>query len=354
MPTKQLKVLIVDDSLTVRTNLVHMINNTSDLCVVGEAANGKQAVNMATALHPDVILMDVFMPEMGGLEATEEIMHRMPTPIVVISGSVDEKEANLAFKAINSGALTAIRKPPGPRDPGYDIEVKELINTVRAMASVQVIHRWKSEAAKPVLRPTPTVVVADPGVSPKIVAIVASTGGPSALSEIIHNLPAEFPLPVVIVQHMTGEFIPSLVTWLNSITPLNVKVADQDELPRSGTVYIAPGDKHLRITRNLRFDLNRYPDALPHIPSGDIFLESVAQAYGFQAIGMVLTGMGDDGAIGLRALFDRGSMTIAQDEETSVVYGMPRRAAELGAVRHILPLAQIPNTLTELVKAGNP
>lgn len=345
-----LKVLVVDDSATVRTNLVHIINGAAGLSVVGEATSGKQAINMTNTLHPDVILMDVFMPEMDGLEATEEIMHVTPTPIVVISGNTDEKESNLAFKAINSGALTAIRKPPGPLDPDYEAEVRELINTVRAMATVRVIHRWKPEPVQPAAKPMPPITRHDPVGPAKIVAIVASTGGPSALSQIVQNLPGDFPLPVVIVQHITAEFIPSLVAWLSSITPLKVAIAKQGELPVPGTVYVAPGDKHLRLTRQLRFDLNRNPDKLPHIPSGDIFLDSIAQAYGHQAIGVVLTGMGDDGAAGLRALYDKGSWTIAQDEATSVVYGMPHRAAELGGARHILPLPQIATALIELAR----
>jgi two-component system chemotaxis response regulator CheB len=262
----------------------------------------------------------------------------------MVSGSGDDIETNLAFKAIDCGALTAIRKLPGLHDPNYESDLKNLLNTVRAMSAVRVIHRWKPEPASKSAAPTilPQIV------APQIVAIVASTGGPSALSDIIHHLPADFRLPIVIVQHITADFIPSLVDWLSSVTSLKVMIARQGDLPRPGSVYLAPGDAHLRLTKGLRFELNKSPDSMLHRPSGDIFLTSVAQAYAAQAIGIVLTGMGEDGAHGLRAMYDKGAYTIAQDEATSVVYGMPCRAAELGAVQQILPLSQIAGVLTKL------
>ncbi len=353
MPIKLIKVLIVDDSPTARTMFRHIINSEPDLRVVGEALNGRQAVKMAGELRPDIILMDAVMPDMDGLEATREIMHLAPTPIVIVSSSTDEKEANLAFKAFSNGALTAIRKPPGPRDPDYQDGLKEIVTTLRTMASVQVIHRWKADPAPAVIQSSSNMLFSDLAATPKIVAIVASTGGPSALSEIVGHLPIDFPLPVVIVQHITADFIPSLVTWLNSVTPLNVSIAQNAIIPRPGHIYVAPGDVHLRLTRGLRFELNRTPDSVPHIPSGDIFLESIAQAYGTQAIGIVLTGMGEDGARGLHAMSGKGALTIAQDEATSVVYGMPGQAVALGAARYILPLSQIAPVLAELMKARN-
>lgn len=353
MSIRQIKVLVADDSPTARAHLVQIVNSDPGLSVVGEATNGKQAIKMTAALHPEVILMDIFMPDMDGFEATREIMHHTPTPIVMVSGSVDKRESSLAMQAISNGALTAIRKPPASRDPNYQAEVKELLNTVRSMADVHVIHHFKPEPLKPLVHPAPAMTEVYATVSPKLVAIVSSTGGPTALCEILRGLSGDFPLPVAIVQHISSDFIPSLVSWLDSITPLAVKVAMHGELPQPGTVYVAPGGTHLRITKRLRFDLNGSPEAVPHIPSGDVFLESVAQAYGSQAIGLVLTGMGEDGARGLRAMYDKGALTLAQDEATSVVYGMPRQAKEIGAVRQVLPLPQIASFLTELIIAGN-
>jgi two-component system chemotaxis response regulator CheB len=352
MQSNVLKVLIVDDSPTARNILTHVINREPDIHVIGEAANGRQAIKLTTSLHPDIILMDIFMPEMDGLEAIQEIMHTEPTPIVVMSGGDQELDSNLKFKAISGGALTAIKKLPGPRDPNYPDESKALVNTLRSMAAVRVIHRWKAEAQpKPVmLGGLPPQLPFTPG-APKIVAIVASTGGPSAINEILQRLPSNFPLPIVIVQHITADFIPSLIDWLKTITTLEVALARQGGLPVPGTVYIAPGDTHLRLTRGLRFDLNRNPETLLHIPSGDVFLSSVAQAYGTQAIGVVLTGMGDDGARGLREMYDKGACTLAQDEATSVVYGMPQQATVIGAVQKIVPISLMANVLIELVKA---
>ena len=341
------KVLIADDSPTARQMLVHLISNASDMSVIGEANNGKQAVRLACDLHPDVILMDLVMPEMDGLEATREIMHLAPTPIVMISGSLETNETTIAFQAIRVGALTAVQKPIGPHDIDHPTQVKILLNTVRAMASVKVIHHWQEQRIPASSQPLPFKATA-----PRLVAVAASTGGPAALAEIIQNLPADFVLPIVIVQHIAPDFVFSLREWLSGITPLKIEIAQRGEKVLPGHIYLAPGDAHLCLTTRESFEFDPDQHGEPHMPSANMLLTSVARSYGAQAVGVVLTGMGNDGARGLRAMFDAGAFTIAQDEATSVVYGMPREAVELGAVRCVVPLPEIAQALVDLSIIG--
>jgi two-component system chemotaxis response regulator CheB len=337
-----LKVLIADDSPTARQALSYIVHAAGDMKVVGEARNGREAVHMTEELRPDVVLMDITMPEMDGLEATGEIMHVAPTPIVIVSGTLEGRETEIAFQAIKAGALTVMPKPAGPGSPGFMTEATRLQNTVRAMAGVSVIHHWRRRPERP---QKPHGI--PERVQPEIVVIVSSTGGPAALSEIIGGLPAHFPLPLVIVQHIAPDFLPSLVKWLDTVTPLKVALANPGEQPRAGYVHIAPGQAHLCFGPDRRFRLDHNTPAR-HIPSGDVLFESAAKVYGARAVGVVLTGMGDDGARGLRALFEAGAFTIAQDEASSAVYGMPREAVTLGGACEVLPLADIPSMLVNV------
>ncbi len=342
-----LKVLVVDDSATARQMLVYLIGSTSDMSVIGEAANGKQAVQLACKLHPDVILMDLVMPDMDGLEATREIMDLSPAPIVMMSASLETNEANIAFQAIRMGALMAVQKPRGPHHPDHTTQVRTFLNTVRAMASVKVIHHWQRQDIPASSKPIEFKIVA-----PRLVAIAASTGGPAALAEITQNLPADFMLPIVIVQHIASDFVFSLRDWLSGITPLKIEIAQKGKTPLPGHIYLAPGDAHLSLTTAQSFDLDLEQHGELHMPSGNVLLASVARSYGAHAIGVVLTGMGSDGAHGLQAMHEAGAFTIAQNEATSVVYGMPREAVELGAVRQILPVQAIARTLIALTAIG--
>jgi two-component system chemotaxis response regulator CheB len=353
--TQPLKVLVADDSPTARLLMTAMIEGAPDMRVVGQATNGTEAVTLARQQQPDVILMDIVMPGLDGLEATREIMHDTPTPIVLVSATLDTREADIAFQAINAGALTVQQKPAGVNHPSHKIEAARLLSTLRAMAGVHVIHHWKRHTTQSA-SPVPAAPAHLPrqldqaaqGTHPELVAIVSSTGGPAALREILQALPADFGLPVVVVQHIAADFVPSLAQWLPHITPLAVTIAEQGGVPEPRRVYLAPGGVHLRLNRARRFVLGPEPSGGAHIPSGDVLFESVAASYGKQAIGVILTGMGSDGARGLLAMRQAGALTIAQDEATSVVYGMPREAAALGAVQQILPLPEIAGVLTYL------
>jgi two-component system, chemotaxis family, protein-glutamate methylesterase/glutaminase len=339
------KILVVDDSRTTRLMMTQLINRTPDMIVIGEAENGQEAIRLVAELAPHAILMDVIMPQIDGLEATRQIMASHPTPIILVSASYDSTEADVAFKAMKAGTLTVLRKPglDAPND-----EIINLLSTIRAMSSVHVIHhRSQNTAPRPAVS-APVMMVE----RPQIVAIAASTGGPAALSEILWNLPSHFGLPVVIVQHITSDFVPSLVGWLNQLCKLPVQVARQGETVSPGVVYIAAGGAHLRVSAHHTFVMNTTPQTARFMPSCDILLESIARAYGNRAVGMVLTGMGDDGARGLLAMAQAGAFTIAQDENSSTVFGMPGEAVRLGAARQVLPLSKIAPILTSLSKLG--
>ena len=335
----KLKVLVVEDSRTVRHLMVDLINQTPDMQVIAEAADGSEALDLTAKLGPDVILMDVVMPRMDGLEATRQIMQTRPTPIVLISATLGSSETDIAFKAIKAGALTVLQKPASGNAEGNS----SLLSTVRAMAGVRVIHHWDNS------QPYRTLPLPSNGASkPSIVAIAASTGGPAALSEIIWHLPDNFTLPIVIVQHITADFVPSLVGWLNRVSKNPVQIARHGERILPGVIYFAPSDNHLFVSKKQTFVVGSSPKVTQFMPSADIMLESVAQSYGARAIGIVLTGMGDDGALGLQAMRRAGAITVAQDEASSVVFGMPGEAIRLGAARHVLALPKIAPILASL------
>ena len=340
-----LKVLVVDDSLTARQLLTSIINRSGDMEVVGEASNGEQAYRLVSELSPDVLLMDIVMPKLDGLDATRKIMQTTPLPIVLITSGLDVNETGIAFQAMQAGALSVLQKPSA-MNPA---EINHVRNTVRSMSQVKVIHHYTRHYHQ-----SSNVNLSSdrPAIKPEVVAIASSTGGPAALAHILSNLPATFPLPILIVQHISGDFVESLAKWLEQVCPLNVRVAKGGELPRTGDVYIAPGNAHLYVKSSGRLALDTVLGSWRYMPSCDVLLHSVAEVYPARSIGIVLTGMGDDGADGLRALYTTGALTCAQDEDTSVVYGMPYEAVQRGGAQHVLPLDEIASFLQRTVGKG--
>jgi two-component system, chemotaxis family, protein-glutamate methylesterase/glutaminase len=336
MAQQVFRVLIADDSAVMRRLLLTTLESEEDLRVVGAARDGAEAVRLCHSLRPDVVIMDINMPVMDGLLATRKILEQGAVPIIVLSGYVGDPSSQMAFEAISVGALAVVAKPTGPDEPEYRRMHDELVRLVRSMATVKMVTR-PVESAVPIqpkaAHNTPTHV--------RAVGIVAATGGPAALHFMLRRLPSTFPAPILIVQHITRGFVPGLVEWLSAYSGLDVRMAEDGEIPQPGQALFAPDDYHMRVNARGLIVLSDEDPVDGLRPSGNVLLRSVARAYGAQAVGVVLTGLGTDGAAGLLTIKNAGGQTIAQDEETSVVYGMPREAATLGAAQEVLALDRI-------------
>lgn len=339
-----IRVLIAEDSITVRELLRELMRGSGDMTVVGEVGDGVEAVAMTKALRPDVVVMDIAMPKMDGFEATRQIMIEAPTPIVVVSASYDVRDVQVSMHAIRAGALTAIPKPCGPLSPQFEEDGRQFIETIRLMSQVKVVRRWADSAGGP--RPA---VVAPPSVRPKVVAIAASTGGPGAVHQVIADLPADFPVPILLVQHISPGFVHGLAAWLNTAGPLRVQVASDQEQLRPATVYVAPDGRHLGVARRSQIALADTPAINRFRPSANHLFSSVADEFGKSAVAVMLTGMGDDGCAGLAAIRREGGRIVVQDEKTSVVFGMPGAAVQAGLADWTLPIQEIAVTLRSLV-----
>jgi two-component system chemotaxis response regulator CheB len=340
-------VLVVEDSITTRRFLVDLINGTPALMVVGEASDGLEAVQMVEELHPDVVSMDIQMPRMDGLQATQQIMAKTPTPIVVVSASLGQREVDVAMLSIEAGALAAVEKPTAA--PDAEAKRREYIRMLRLMAGVRVIRRRPYEILL-TLPANPPEIRSDTKNRPEIVVIGASAGGPAALAQVLSRLPRNFPLPVLVVQHLSADFVPGLTDWLKRRCDLPVLMALAGETPQPSQVWIAPGGKHIALSKDRQVVLDSEQGRYRHQPSVDVLFESAARVYGPRAIAVLLTGMGDDGAEGMAALRARGARTLVQDQESCVVFGMPAAAIERRAVEYVLPLQQIPTALIELAQ----
>lgn len=349
-----INVLVVDDSPTVREALVVMLQTASDFQVVGQARDGQEAALLTARLRPDVITMDIRMPRVDGLEATRLIMSTVPTPIVVVANHIYESDLNIAFNAIAAGALTVVEKPQGLIMSDFTAVRDQLVNTVRLMADVPVIHHWRKEshgvAPAPALQ-APAPVTLGPRQHLEIVGIASSTGGPGALATILRALPADFTLPIIIVQHITKGFVAGLANWLNHETERQVVVAEHGLPLQPGRVFLAPDDYHIQINRQGIIQLSTDTPYRGLRPSANFLFRSLAQAYGPHAAGLILTGMGDDGVDGLEELHTAGGITLAQDEASCIVYGMPREAVARQAIDHVLALEQIAPTLSRWTSA---
>ena len=339
-----IRVLIVDDNAVARDLLTQILLSAGSFEIVAEAKDGLQAVELARRLRPDLILMDIHMPNMDGFEATQEIMIAAPTPIVIVSASTMVHEVEVAMRALRAGALTLLLKPPGPNSPDFEEASQELIDVLRTMSDVKVVRRISPKTTKNSL-PEPTFVAARHVQHSKtnfdICVIAASTGGPPALQKLLMEIPVEFPVPILLVQHMAAGFLEGFVRWLDSSVQLRVKSAVADELMRRGTVYVGPENQHMGISADGRIALSGEPRIGGFRPSATHLFQSAADAYGARTLALILTGMGTDGLDGLQAIHKVGGTIFAQDEATSVVYGMPSAAVAAGIVSRILPLDEI-------------
>jgi len=344
---QQIKVLVVDDSRVVAEFLTHLLNSDRGIRVVGVARNGEEAVEAARSMSPDVITMDIHMPGMNGYEATRKIMETCPTPIVIVSGSLKIDEVAGNFHAIEAGALAVAQRPNGVGQPQYEEVAQELLKMVKLMSEVKVVRRWPRSkyASGPAAIPE---IVKSKGTI-RVVAIGASTGGPLVLQTILSELPKNFAAPVLIVQHMAHGFVHGFAEWLGHTSGFPVRVATDGESLKPGCAYIAPDDFHMGVGpgNTIRLAADILENGMR--PSVSFLFRSVGAMFGSNAAGVLLTGMGKDGAEELKTLKDAGAITLAQDRETSVVFGMPNQAILLDAAMYVLPPDGIARTLATIV-----
>ena len=343
VPVGRIRVLIVEDSRVIREFLEHIIGHDPRLQIVGSVGSGEEALRVLDSAAPDVISMDIRLPGMDGFETTERIMSERPTPIVVVSATVECEELRITMKALRAGALSVLEKPPGTSSVEYEALAERMCTQLAIMSQVRVVRRRASAAP---LRQLERRVPASRR-DYRMLGIVSSTGGPSALVQLLGGLPPDFPLPIALVQHITASFLEGFASWLESVCPFPVVIVRDSVLPKPGKVYLATPDRHLRMEGGY-LQVGLGDPVCAQRPSGTVLLKSLAKAFGVNALGVVLTGMGEDGAEGLLQIKKSGGYTIAEDESTAVVYGMPAEAVRLGGVSESLPLPAIAPRITEL------
>ena len=383
-----IKVLIVEDSALVAEVLKDALESDKKVRVVGVASNGQQAIEMVPKLLPDLVTMDVWMPVMDGFATVEWIMANRPLPILVITSSKLKEDVQISLRMLAAGALDVMEKPSLSDEREWKRNRNELVSKVKLLSSVRVITHvkgklsnlpnYKSVASltsmppkatpqvpkvtEPEVNLTPTPVRKSAVELPnnhayyfpaathyRAIALASSTGGPSALLQVLQRLPANFPCPIFVVQHISQGFTQGLIDWLQREVRLRIRMGEDNLLPKAGEVIFAPDKRNLLLQPDLKVITNVEETSIL-CPNADALMYSMAQVYNGRAIGVVLTGMGNDGAKGLKSMYAAGAYTIAQDEGSSLIYGMPRAAAETGAAREVLPLDTIPTRLIELLQ----
>jgi len=342
----------------VQRTLLNLLEGESGIEVVGVASTGADAVAMCRELEPDLVTMDIFMPEMDGVEATEKIMEQCPTRIVIISSMVGSDNLRMSFEAMRAGAIEVIEKPHGVLSGNYGEVRQELIRVIRRLAVARPVGNVSLIPPAPDSDPPapPTTAGREPtavlrrgdfpaGYTPTLICIGGSTGAPAVLVEVFSKLPADFPIPIVVAQHIALGFAKGMVDWLDSTVEPRVKLAEHRERARPGTVLVCPDDRHIDIREGGIIRLRPPKDRIKYVPSITRFFQSAADSMGPDVLGVVLSGMGSDGSEGLLALRQAGGVTLAQDEETSVVWGMPKIANELGAVMRVVAPSKLSTIL---------
>lgn len=348
-----IKVLIVDDSQVARDFLGNIFSTYSEFEVVGAVPDGEIALETARQKQPDVITMDIHMPRMDGFEATRTIMEVQPTPIIIVTGSSTKEQLATTFHAIEAGALAVVARPRGMGHPDHHTMVREFVQTVKLMSEVKVVKRWSHLRKKNggATAPLPTISDVQPALKNiQLVAIGASTGGPLVIQTILSLLPKDFSVPILIVQHMTKGFVEGFVEWLSQSTHFPVDVAAQGVRLLPGHAYVAPDGLQMGVDSGGQVELSNAEPEHGLCPSVSYLFRSVAHSYGTRAVGVLLSGMGKDGAHDLKLMKLKGAITIAQDEESSVVHGMPGEAINIEATQYVLSPEKIAAALTRFVR----
>lgn len=341
--TDAIRVLVVEDSAVQQEMLLYLLEEVGHFDVVGTAVNGVEGVSQVERLHPDVVLMDCQMPEMDGIAATRTIMERCPTPVVVMTASLVREDVSITFDAVKSGALAVVGKPTALGAPDHDRLVEQLLRTLRLMSEVKVVRKWpvhqKERRFEDESRPPHCAARA------RMIALAGSTGAPAVFADILGLIGAKVSAPVLILQHMAEGFVDGFALWLRQKSGMTVCIAQDGVLTEAGCAYVAPDGFHLGVDEGGRIVLTADPAEDGFRPSATRLFKSLAHAFGPASMGVLLTGMGRDGAAGLLDLRRAGGITVAQSEESCIVFGMPREAIRLDAARYVLD----PSSIARLV-----
>lgn len=349
-----IRVLIVEDLQVEQELLSYVLTSDPQITVVGTANDGEEALSLMERLKPDVVTMDIHMPKLDGFETTRRIMESNPLPIIIVSGSYSAHDVDKSFHAMEAGALAIVRKPPGLGHPDYPDDAAELVKTVKMMSEIKVVKRWPRPRKA---APAPPACTGAAKVAPgkiRVVAIGASTGGPAIIQEIFSALPKDLSVPILVVQHMALGFMGNFVKWVGDTTGFPSHIAINGEYPAPGHAYFAPDGLHMLAGTDHRILLSTEAPDNGLRPSVSRLFRSVAETFGSNSAGVLLTGMGRDGADELKLLRSKGAVTVAQDEESSIIFGMPGEAVKIGAASFVLPPERIAALIARLaVKRRN-
>lgn len=329
-----IRVLVVDDSPTIQQLMTYILNSNNEINVIGVVKNGEEAVDFVAKDKPDIITMDISMPVMDGFEATRRIMETNPVPIIMVTGLFNSQDIDKTFKAMEAGAVSVIEKPVGINDSNFHKISQNIVEMVKLMSEVKVIKR-KSFNRSGVSTSALHTKLNSNYEEVKVAAIGVSTGGPPVLQSIFSKLPSNIKIPILVVQHITPGFLIGLVNWLSQVTNYPIHIAKQGEKALPGHIYFAPDEYHMGISASGQILLNKGEKENGLRPAVSYLFSSVANSYGENSLAILLTGMGKDGAAELKQLKDKGAITVAQDKETSVIFGMPGEAIKLDAATYV-------------------
>lgn len=348
-----IRVLIVEDSPVMQQMLIYTISSDTEMKIVGVAHNGEEAIVAVNKLNPDVIAMDLNMPKLNGIDATKTIMATKPTPIVIVTGSITVKDQALSFKIIEAGALAILKKPPGIDHSEYKKLARSINQTLKLMSEIKLVRRINNHHRNVnIMKPEMDNFISEDS-KIKLIAIGASTGGPIVIKNILEAIPKNIPVPILIVQHISQGFTKGFAEWLEKSTHFPIHIPASGDALKDSNVYLAPDNLHMGVGKDMSIRLSNKMKENGLRPSVSYLFRSIAENIGARSVGILLSGMGRDGADELKLLRDKGAYTFAQDKETSVVHGMPGEAIKLNAAMHILPPLEIAAAVSTLIKKIN-